>query len=94
MNAYFAYTVGEPDMIYYGKYFGNVADKIVSEKALLNIILPQLKECYASADNDNITISILSSDNKDFTDRDPIKYNFVYCNTSPVHVYFNGTLMS
>jgi hypothetical protein len=94
MNVYFAYTIGEPDMIYYGKYFGNVLDNIVSEKALLNIILPHLKECYSSADNNNITISILSSDNKEFTERDPMKYNFVYCKTSSVRVYLNGALMS
>jgi hypothetical protein len=41
-----------------------------------------------------ITVSVLAHSSTDtFSDRDPFKYNFVFCNTPPVRFYLNGTLI-
>jgi hypothetical protein len=91
MNISFAYTVGAPDQIYYGKYYGYTG----SHDELLNNIFPSLQQCYSIQSVNEITLSILATySNEEFSDRDPFKYNFVYCNTSPVRFYLNGTLMN
>ena len=84
MSVYFAYTIGSPDLIYYGKYFGYE----VSETDLLLILYPVFKKLYLVSSE--ITISILSSDSSSsFSERDPIKYTLVYC-ADPVRIYWNG----
>jgi len=84
MSVYFAYTVGAPDLIYYGKYFGYE----VSETELLSILTPVFHKCYS--ESSEITLSILSSDSSSsFSDRDPFKYTLVYC-ADPVRMYWNG----
>ena len=91
MNISFAYTVGPPDQIYYGKYYGYAG----SEDDLLAAMFPSLQKCYHVQSVKEITISVLATYSNDvFSDRDPFKYNFVYCNTPPVRFYVNGTLMN
>ena len=93
MNIYFAYTVGAPDQIYYGKYYGYTSDA-VSESDVLISLFPSLQQCYPIQSIKDITVSVLSCSTTDtFSDRDPFKYNFVYCNTPPVRFYLNGTLI-
>jgi hypothetical protein len=94
MNVSFAYTVGAPDQIYYGKYYG-YASNTVSEADLLDSLFPSLQQCYSIHSVKEITISVFARySNEEFTDRDPFKYNFVYCNTPPARFYLNGTLMN
>jgi hypothetical protein len=91
MNISFAYTIGEPNQIYYGKYYGYSA----SIDDLLTVLFPSLQQCYSIESVNDVTISVLSRySNEEFSDRDPFKYNFVYCNTPPVRFYLNGTLMN
>jgi hypothetical protein len=91
MNVAFAYTIGEPNHIYYGKYYGYAG----SIDDLLTVIFPSLQQCYSIESVNDITISVLSRySSEEFSDRDPFKYNFVYCNTPPVRFYLNGTLMN
>ena len=93
MNVYFAYTVGSPDVIYYGKYFGHDSTTALSEADLLSVIYPSLAMYYSIQSIKSITISVLSCESTSvFSDRDPFKYNFVYA--SPVQIYLNGVLMS
>jgi len=93
MNIHFAYTVGSPDLIYYGKYFGH--DSALSEADLLSIIYPSLSTCYSIHSLNQFTISILSYESTSvFSNLDPFKYNFVYCNTAPLQIYLNGRLMA
>jgi len=95
MNVYFAYTIGSPNIIYYGKYFGHDSTTAVSEADLLSAIYPSLEMCYSIQSVSEITISVLSCESTSvFSDRDPFKYNFVYCNSSSTQIYLNGTLMS
>jgi hypothetical protein len=90
MNISFAYTIGAPNQIYYGKYYGYTG----SEDELLAILFPSFQQCYSIESVNDVTISVLSRySNEEFSDRDPFKYNFVYCNTPPVRFYLNGTLM-
>ena len=91
MNITFAYTIGEPNQIYYGKYYGYSA----SIDDLLTVLFPSFQQCYSIESVNEVTISVLSRySNEEFSDRDPFKYNFVYCNTPPVRFYLNGTLMN
>jgi len=84
MSVYFAYTIGSPDLIYYGKYFGSE----VNETDLLSILSPVFKKLYSVSSE--ITISILSSDSSSsFSERDPIKYTLVY-RADPILIYWNG----
>ena len=90
MNVSFAYTIGAPDQIYYGKYYGYTG----SEDELLAILFPSFKQCYQIQSMNEITVSVLAHSSTDtFSDRDPFKYNFVFCNTPPVRFYLNGTLI-
>ena len=90
MNVSFAYTIGAPDKIYYGKYYGYAG----SEDELLAILFPSFQQCYHIQHMNEITVSVLSCSTTDtFCDRDPFKYNFVFCNTPPVRFYLNGTLI-
>ena len=94
MNIYFAYTVGAPDQIFYGKYYGYTSSNL-SDTELLNSIFTSLQQCYSVHSVAEITINILSHCSTDtFSDRDIIKYNFVYRNTSPPQFYWNGTQMN
>ena len=89
MNVTFAYTIGTPDQIYYGKYYGYAG----SYDDLLTILFPSLHQCYSIQSVNEITLSVLATySNEEFSDRDPFKYNFVYC--SPDRFYLNGTLMN
>ena len=91
MNVSFAYTIGAPDKIYYGKYYGYAG----SDDELLSILFPSFQQCYQIQSVKEITISVLAHySNEEFSDRDPFKYNFVFCNTPPVRFYLNGTLMN
>ena len=84
MSVYFAYTIGSPDLIYYGKYFG----PSIGEADLLLILYPVFQKLYSVSSE--ITISILSSDSSSsISERDPIKYTLVYC-ADPVRTYWNG----
>jgi hypothetical protein len=90
MNISFAYTIGAPNQIYYGKYYGYTA----SIDDLLTVLFPSFQQCYSIDSVKDVTISVLSRySNEEFSDRDPFKYNFVYCNTPPVRFYLNGTLI-
>jgi hypothetical protein len=90
MNISFAYTIGAPNQIYYGKYYGYTG----SVDDLLAILFPSLQQCYSIESIDEISINVLSRySTEEFSDRDPFKYNFVYCNTPPVRFYLNGTLI-
>lgn len=92
MNIYFAYTIGAPDVIYYGKYYGYTSD--VSDECVFDAIAPSLQQCYSIESVRDITISILARYSTDaFSDRDLIKYEFIYRNTVPVEIYLNGTRM-
>ena len=89
MNVSFAYTIGAPNHIYYGKYYGYAG----SIDNLLTTIFPSLQQCYSIESMDELTISVLSRYSiEEFSVNDPFKYNFVYC--SPVRFYLNGTLMN
>jgi len=91
MNVSFAYTIGAPNQIYYGKYYGYAA----SIDDLLDVLFPSFQQCYSIDSVKDVTISVLSRYSaEEFSDRDPFKYNFVYCNTPPVRFYLNGTLMN
>lgn len=85
MSAYFAYTIGVPEHIYYGKYFGPTID----ETELLSILYPVFQKCYSVSKPAEVTISVISSSPNGFSDRDPIKYTLVYC-SDPVRVYWKG----
>lgn len=94
MNVSFAYTIGAPTQIYYGKYYGYTSDN-VSEDGLLAALFPSFQQCYQLHSMKEITVSVLARySNEEFSDRDPFKYNFVFCNTPPVRFYLNGTLMN
>lgn len=89
MSIYFAYTIGAPEHIYYGKYFGPT----VGETELLSILYPVFQKCYSVSNLGEVTISVISSDaSSTFSDRDPIKYTLVYC-VDPVRVYWKGTAL-
>jgi hypothetical protein len=89
MSVYFAYTIGAPEHIYYGKYFGPT----VGETELLSIMYPVFQKCYSVSNPAEVTISVISSDlSSAFSDRDPIKYTLVYC-SAPMRVYWNGNVV-
>ena len=89
MSVYFAFTIGAPEHIYYGKYFGTKVD----EAELLSILYPVFQTCYSVSNLGEVTLSVISSDlSSTFSDRDPIKYTLVYC-VDPVRIYWNGNLV-
>lgn len=94
MNICFAYTISSSEQIYYGKYYGYTSNATSIDDLLIDIF-PSLQQCYPIESVKEITISVFARYSDDvFSDTDLFKYNFVYCNTSPAHFYFNGTLMN
>ena len=93
MNVRFAYTIGGPHRIYYGKSFGHDSTTAISEADLLSAIYPSLASGYAIQHINQITISVLECESTSvFSERDPFKYDFVYA--SSTQIYLNGELMS
>ena len=91
MNVYFTYRTTESYHTVYGKYYGYVSDA-VSEEDFLNAIFPSLQQCYSIENMNKINIRVLPHYSATtFSELDPFKYDFVYCNTSPPHFYWYGT---
>jgi hypothetical protein len=88
------YTIGDSDQRFYGKYYGYTPD-VASHDDFLNAIFPSLQQCYSLQSKNAISLSILPHySTRSFSNRDPNLFDFVYCNISPPHFYFNGKRMN
>lgn len=94
MNIRFSYTIGDSEQTWYGKYYGYTPG-VASHDDFLDAIFPSLQQCYSIQHRDEITLSILPHYSpRSFSDKDPLIYDFVYCNTSSPHFYFKGKRMN
>ena len=92
MNIYFSYIIATHDRVFSGVYYGYTS--VASHDGLLDAIFPNLQEYHhIQSVKDIILIVLLRYSINTFSNDDPLKYYFVYCNTSPTHFYFDGTQM-
>lgn len=92
MNICFVYTIGTSNQNYYGKYYGYTSDA-PSVTDLLHTIFPSLQQCHSIYNINDITFNVLPDYSIDeFSDKTPLQYNFVYCNSN--HFYWNGKRMN
>ena len=94
MNIRFRYIISDSEQTWYGKYYGYIPG-VASHDEFLDAIFPSLQQCYSIQHRDEITLNILPHYSpRSFSKKDPFLYNFIYCNTSPPHFYFNGKRMN
>ena len=94
MNIRFTYTLVESNQTYYGKYYGYTPD-VATQDDFIDTIFPSLQQCYSIQNKNEIILVITPRYSpRSFSDKDPLIYDFVYCNTSSPYFYFNGKRMN
>jgi len=90
MNLYFGYTINTPDTIYYGIYFDYASDRAPSDSELLTLLYPFFQVCYPLQSIQDVTLTILSSSAQAiFSERTPLRYDFVYYRSNQIYANKN-----